>query len=102
MAKAKKKTKKTWYYVSWYDKYPIYEPAEGGYYYEGLDCACWYKFGSLARAKKWLKRWAEEYGYELSGNERHAYEESHYIGEGTVIHIETVQGIHTCGYVPYC
>ena len=97
-----KKKRKIWYYVTWYDKYPIYEPAEGGYYYEGLDESYCYKFGTLKNAKKWLKKWAEEYGYKVSSNGKHAYEESHYIGEGTVIHIETVRGIHTCGYHPYC
>lgn len=85
-----KKKRKIWYYVTWYDKYPIYEPAEGGYYYEGLHAGGYCKFRTLKRAKKYLE------------NGNHAYEESHYIGEGTVMHIETVLGIHTCGYVPYC
>lgn len=97
-----KKKRKIWYYVTWYDKYPIYEPAEGGYYYEGMEAHGYFKCGSLKRAKKYLEKWAKEEGYVISTNGRHAYEESRYIGEGTVMHIETVLGIHTCGYVPYC
>ena len=33
----KKPEKKLPYYVSTYTKYPIYEPAEGGYFYNGIQ-----------------------------------------------------------------
>ena len=31
----------TMYYLTYYEEYPIYEPAEGGYYYAGNQ-ACYF------------------------------------------------------------
>ena len=35
------------YYLTYYEAYPIYEPAEGGYYYEGRNCVEWAESESL-------------------------------------------------------
>ena len=31
------------YYLTYYEAYPIYEPAEGGYYYEGRNAVKWWE-----------------------------------------------------------
>ena len=107
----KKKFRK--YYVSLYELYPIYEPAEGGYYYDG----CEYK-GSLPACKtlkkarrllrKQIQYLQEEYGedkvYEWgwAGHLWGVRTQSKYIGEGTVIRIETRKASGESGYKPYC
>ena len=54
------------YYVSYIEEYPIYEPAEGGYYYAGervMDCK---SFPTWKKANKcfqeWRKWFLDEYG----------------------------------------
>ena len=37
------------YYVSYYEAFPIFEPAEGGYYYEGRQLIDSIKVGSKAK-----------------------------------------------------
>jgi hypothetical protein len=51
---AKKKRRR--YYVSLYEGYPIYEPAESGYYYEGERLVNCITVGSLKRARRVMKR----------------------------------------------
>lgn len=96
---AKKKRRR--YYVSLYESYPIYEPAEGGYYYEGehlVDCII---VGSLKRARRIMKREANELGFTSIGKNFSSLR-GEYIGESDYIYIETVKGIHEHGWHPYC
>lgn len=103
------------YYVTKYRQYPIYEPAEGGYYYEGTELEYYVKTKSLNRARKLLKKvvtedapWEytphteEEIKEALTGTKNHFYIFTKYIGEGEEWHIETKLGKHEHGWRPYC
>lgn len=104
---------KTTYYVCAYEQYPIYEPAEGGYYYDGTQIVMYKKTRNLKKARRWLREWAREY-YECEGKltedareyidnaNNHIYYMSKYIGDGMEWHIETVFGKNEHGWHPYC
>ena len=49
------------YHVSWIREYPIYEPAEGGYYYEGEDVVACRSFSTWKKAKKLYLKWKKEF-----------------------------------------
>lgn len=106
------------YYVSYYEEYPIYEPAEGGYYYAGeqiLDCvAC----STWKKAKRVYRRWKSEFksyydsekdrvfDYETGGCDKygdgsHIRYSSRYIGEGCGVRITRYKPTGK-GRVPYC
>ena len=95
------KKKKRWYYVSYYSEYPIYEPAEGGYYYAGNQLMETVRLGSLKRARQTIRAKAEYYGMDICG-QNFAIQRSKYIGEDEYIRIETVAGVKESGRVPYC
>ena len=100
------KKKRRWYYVSYYEEYPIYEPAEGGYYYAGNHCQVTHRYGFLKRARKAFKTWLkefEEYHQPLPKVCKNvAYDiGTDYVGTGRTLRIETVPGIQNRGYVPY-
>lgn len=92
-------------YLSYYEEYPIYEPAEGGYYYAGR---------SLVNSEKMSKRQAKrEFNESFKEVEDHdewiraknrymARRESKYIGEGALLVIEKRSGSYEKGYTPYC
>ena len=40
------------YYVTYYEEYPIYEPAEGGYYYAGSQNVLVREFKSWRKARQ--------------------------------------------------
>ena len=42
-------------YLSYYEEYPIYEPAEGGYYYSGAELVESERLSKRA-AKKWKEK----------------------------------------------
>lgn len=90
MKKFKRKTK---YYVTLYERYPIYEPAEGGYYYDGrypIESVICYNY---KRAKKILDKMADKYD---------VYTIRRYVGEGYDIYIEQKYGQYTSGRQIYC
>ncbi len=90
-------------YLTRYDEYPIYEPAEGGYYYPGRDVEEYYECDSIKEAKQKLlemKDELEENGFRVW--EDGAYLSSKYIGDGIEFIIEARPGSHTRGRVPYC
>jgi len=89
------------YFVSWYKAYPIYEPAEGGYYYEGEHLIQSIRVGSLKRARKAMQREAKSLGFTSIGSNMSSLC-GKYIGESEYIYIETVRGIHEHGWRPYC
>lgn len=89
-------------YLTHYTEYPIYEPAEGGYYYAGREAGYFYRLNSVKQAKRKLaklKKELEDEGYVVY--EDYAYLPSRYIGEGEELRIEKVYGSHNSGWHPY-
>lgn len=117
----KKLEKKLPYYVSTYTKYPIYEPAEGGYFYNGIQLQHSKGFQTFKDAKRYLRKcykesieflrkydediisggYEEEYWY-CSKNHQRFGVVSIYYGEGWYIKLERKQGSEVSGYIPYC
>lgn len=91
------KKAKRFYYVSYYEDFPIYEAAEGGYYYPGTELIACYKVGSLKRARSLYKKLLSEYDLPENGRES-----GRYIGDSRMLKIETIAGKHESGYIPYC
>lgn len=104
------------FYVSLYEHYPIYEPAEGGYYYNGTELTGNvldthksvkpHRFKRYASARRALIKAAKELNLEKFGG-RDKYVDydfiySKYIGEGSFLVIERRLGEHQMGRVPYC
>lgn len=99
-------------WLSYYEEYPIYEPAEGGYYYAGLALEKTERLSKRAAKKKFDKLAAEL--LEETKNESYPWmmgniiygrtliRGSKYIGEGAYICIEKRKGSHTKGWEPYC
>lgn len=90
-------------YLTRYDEYPIYEPAEGGYYYSGQDVKEYYECDSIEEAKQKLleiKDELEENGFNVW--EDGAYLKSKYIGDGILFTIEETLGENKKGWHPYC
>lgn len=50
------------FYLQMYDEYPIYEPAEGGYYYAGTTAREMYdnEYDSIAAALEDCRAWVDE------------------------------------------
>ena len=109
-----------YYYVSYVEEYPIYEPAEGGYYYAGEQVVDYRKFSSWKKAnkcfQKWKKWFLEENEWAVAQNRIHIWENpgidkygdgslvrynSKYIGEGAKVQI-TRGPFKEHGYEPYC
>lgn len=89
-------------YLTHYTEYPIYEPAEGGYYYAGKNADCFYRLNSVKQAKRILaklKKKLETDGFVVC--EDCAFLHSHYIGEGEAWVIEKVYGSRNSGWRPY-
>lgn len=81
-------------YLTRYEEYPIYEPAEGGYYYAGQQVDEYYECDSIDEAKKVLlklKPELEDEGFKIF--EDGAYYHTQYIGEGIRWIIEIYKGI---------
>lgn len=92
------------FYVTHYVTYPIYEPAEGGYYYEGIVARDVFQFTSLKRAKEYLYRLARQLGFYVSPTRRSAHspiETTRYIGDREYLRLETNPGSEESGYCPY-
>lgn len=94
------------YYVSVYHNYPIYEAAEGGYYYTGTELYEYSNpFTTLAEARKELKIKAEELEYEnkygLNQYVDADYIRSKYVGDGSFVIIEKTIGSEIAGRHPY-
>ena len=69
-------------YLTHYTKYPIYEPAEGGYYYAGIEANEYYRLNSVKQAKRKLAKMRKELeaeGFEVFEDRSYMY--SKYIGE---------------------
>lgn len=81
------------YRVSHYQEYPIYEPAEGGYYYAGAHVTGFREYDSLKEARAELKRvrkWMADEGRQIcDGNDaviipsKHIGGDEYFLIEGT-------------------
>ena len=98
-------------WLSYYEEYPIYEPAEGGYYYAGLALVKTERLSKRAAKRKFdeeAKAMIEEtkddsypwFTYGTHG--RQIVRDSKYIGEGAYMCIEKHKGMHEHGWQPYC
>ena len=107
----KKPEKKSAYYVTIYNEYPIYEPAEGGYYYTGADISESWGFQTFRDAKRFIRKLYKEcvqsgdtkseYWY-CNSNHLFFGMDSYYIGEGWFVQLERKQGKSVKGWEPYC
>ena len=85
-------------YLTHYTEYPIYEPAEGGYYYAGREANEYYRLNSVKQAKRKLAKMRKELeadGFEVY--EDRAYLYSKYIGKSEFWRIEKVYGSDESG-----
>lgn len=92
-------------YLTHYEEYPIYEPAEGGYYYPGNAVVDTERL-SLRQAKRKLKELFKELKefdekWEMA-SVRFIYRNGKYIGEGESYVIERKLGSCKSGWEPYC
>lgn len=53
------------YYLTYYEAYPIYEPAEGGYYYEGRNCIEWANSENLTEVIDYISEMANNLDLEI-------------------------------------
>ena len=107
-------------YLTYYEEYPIYEPAEGGYYQSGNQVIESERLSKRQARKQMDDIWTQ---CEAENSENRSYEErtgqrfdywcrsydgnkihksSRYIGEGKSYVIERHKGSETSGYQPYC
>ena len=114
-------------YLTHYEEYPIFEPAEGGYYYAGNQVTESERMSKRACKKALARLWEEakaenlaEFGEEIpKGTDSHGnriypwirlitpqgvriIKRSRYIGDGESFVIEKRCGSEERGYVPYC
>lgn len=85
-------------YLTHYTEYPIYEPAEGGYYYAGREVSYYYRLNSMKQAKRKLakiRKELEDEGFIVNEDRAHLY--SRYIGEDEFWRIEKVLGSYESG-----
>jgi len=89
-------------YVTHYQEYPIFESAEGGYYYTGREVVNSVRVPTLAKGIEKCQKIAREWGFEQCG-ERCWIDPAgrEYIGEGTFVCIESRQGAESSGWHPY-
>lgn len=98
-------------YLSYYEEYPIYEPAEGGYYYAGNKLVKSERMSERQAKKKLAEIWAdaqkeneilpEVEQWVMDSNRRGIYKSSRYIGEGESYIIERHKGSEERGWQPY-
>ncbi len=92
-------------FISHYEKYPIYEPAEGGYYYEGWELTEYAEVSekdAQSELDELFEDIQKEYGEGyVRLNDRIEFYGKH-IGEGDVCIIESVLGENTQGKKVYC
>lgn len=98
-------------FLSLYEHYPIYEPAEGGYYYTGMKLRKT-KYVPFFLVRKALKKihfqWTMEAEGYMDGDRVYLYRDGvqwlcKYIGDGQSVIVERLWSIgsHEKGRVPY-
>ena len=100
------------YYVTLYYLYPIYEPAEGGYCYNGVGVDKSYGFQTYRKARQFLAKQYKECfasdcqvkGWDCMKNHKFfgVLNENGYIGNGYFWQLERKQGISRSGQQIYC
>lgn len=93
-------------YLTHYSEYPIYEPAEGGYYYAGQQADSYYRLNSVKQAQRQLNKMrkkleAEGFQVYIQGDICKAYMPSRYIGQAEFWTVEKVYGSQNEGWRPY-
>lgn len=104
------------YYVSYITEYPIYEPAEGGYYYAGTRIEMCREFPSWKKANRFYQKCRKEFLEMFEGEEdrireyicggvgkyggSEVYYNSRYIGEGAKVEITRKKPVEH-GWHPY-
>lgn len=110
-------------YLSHYQEYPIYEPAEGGYYYPGNELVNSSRMSKRACRREFDKIWEQcqkenvKNGFEentedifTSNNgvypwcrigDNYIFREGYYVGEGESYTIERKQGSQRKGWHSY-
>jgi hypothetical protein len=83
-------------YLTHYVEYPVYEPAEGGYYYAGREATEAYECDTIDEAKEQLAKFEAE-GFVMNADDTKAFLYSKYIGDGEMWVIEETYGSHTSG-----
>ena len=53
------------YYLTYYEEYPIYEPAEGGYYYSGCNAVEWAYDENMDDVINYIPKFAEKFDLEI-------------------------------------
>lgn len=76
------------FYVTYYEQYPIYEPAEGGYYYAGADAVGSVGFNSREEAQEFLDTEIKEEPGNWKRYNNGYREHNKYIGEDRYYIIE--------------
>ena len=109
-------------YLSHYQEYPIFEPAEGGYYYAGNQVIESERMSKRKCRREFEKIWKEcqkenkEEGFEENADwlavgrvygihrwgDNYICRESGYVGKGESYIIERKRGSQTKGRQPYC
>lgn len=93
------------FFVSIYKMYPIYEPAEGGYYYDGISLESNEDFQTLRQARLHLQQIAKEEDLIKYSDDKYVspnYHRSKYIGAGYYAVVETELGSEESGKQIYC
>ena len=112
-------------YLAHYEKYPIYEAAEGGYYYSGKYVSETERLSKRKAREEFEKIWEDckaenlaDYGMEVPDFHRDEHgrliypwirispteivRSGPYIGDGESYVIERKCGVESRGYQPYC
>src|SRR5574344_1240151 len=96
-------------YISHYEEYAIYEPAEGGYYYPGNELVSTERLSKRACKKKFREICAElekeepgAWCIEENSARKKYSGKHHYIGTGESYVIERRSGSQEKGWKPYC
>ena len=92
------------FYVTYYSEYPIYEPAEGGYYYAGRDAVWSQGFNSEEEARQFLNDFIVEDGEDWEQDQDGRYTvHGKYIGQDQIIKLEPNQDYLSAiaGWHPY-
>ena len=104
------------YYLTYYEEYPIYEPAEGGYYYSGCSAEEWVYSEDLSEILNYINEYVDKYDMEVRGDIDNlinifknygavviAMEHSKYIGGDRYIRLENESEFKSeeCGWHPY-
>ena len=98
-------------YLTHYKEYPIYEPAEGGYYYAGSQNVWVREFKSWRKARQFFNKAAKQFVEDFSYDNPYcmygfpnSYAEvcSRYIGKNYGIVLTSRKPYEERGWKPYC